>query len=92
MDNKVRAYNRKGKMFFSFDTNLTEPIKSMFVNGNDLIICGNHVYSHYRDCKDIGSYLCGDTIVDVAALCPYNVSASHTMQCKCLDRPLRTFS
>lgn len=60
-------------MFLSFDTNLTEPIKSMYVNGNDLIVCGNHVYNHYRDCKDIGSYLCGDTIVDTIALCPMNV-------------------
>lgn len=46
----------------------------MFVTGNDMILCGNHVYNHYRDCKDIGSYLCGDTIVDVVALCPSNVS------------------
>lgn len=46
----------------------------MFVTGNDMILCGNHVYNHYRDCKDIGSYLCGDTIVDVVALCPNNVS------------------
>lgn len=70
----MRAFNKKGKIFLSFDTNLTEPIKSMFVSGNDLIICGNHVYNHYRDCKDVGSYLCGDTIVDVVALCPANVS------------------
>lgn len=72
-ENKVRGFNKKGKIFLSFDTNLTEPIKSMFVNGNDLIACGNHVYNHYRDCKDIGSYLCGDTIVDAIALCPNNV-------------------
>lgn len=73
-ENKVRAFNKKGKLFLTFDSNLTEPIKSMFVNGNDLILCGNHVYNHYRDCKDIGSYLCGDTIVDVAAFCPKNVN------------------
>lgn len=29
MENKVRAFNRKGKLFLSFDLNLTEPIKSM---------------------------------------------------------------
>lgn len=54
---------------------MTESIKSMFVIGNELIVCGNHVYNHYRDCKDIGSYLCGDTIVDVVALPIINVSA-----------------
>lgn len=73
-DNKVKAYNRKGKMFLTFTSNLTEPIRSMYIMGNDMILCGNHVYNHYRDCKDIGSYLCGDTIVDVAVLCPNNVS------------------
>lgn len=49
----------------------------MYVSGNDMILCGNHVYNHYRDCKDIGSYLCGDTIVDVVALCPNNVSKAN---------------
>lgn len=67
-DNKVRAFNKKGKQFLTFDSNLTEPIRSMFVCGNDLILCGNHVYNHYRDCKDIGTYLCGDNIVDVVVL------------------------
>lgn len=73
MDTKIRGFTKKGKVFLSFDLNLTEPIKSMYVIGNELIICGNHVYNHYRDCKDIGSYLCGDTIVDAVAICPQNV-------------------
>lgn len=72
-ENKVRAFNKKGKMFLTFNSNLTEPIKSMFVDANDLLLCGNHVYNHYKDCKDVGSYLCGDTIVDVAALRLNNV-------------------
>jgi Bardet-Biedl syndrome 7 protein len=70
----VRGFNKKGKLFLAFDTNLTEPIKSMVVHSNDLIVCGSHVYNHYKDLKDTGSYLCGDTIVDVAVLCPNNVS------------------
>lgn len=68
-ENKIKGFNKKGKMFLSFDTNLTESVRSMFVEGADLIICGNHVYNHYKDCKDAGSYLCGDTIVAAAALC-----------------------
>lgn len=39
-----------------------------YVLGNDLFLCGNHIYNHYKDCKEIGSYLCGDCIVDVVAL------------------------
>lgn len=71
----MKAFNKKGKIFLTFTSNLTEPIKTMFVTGNDMILCGNHVYNHYRDCKDIGSYLCGDTIVDVVVVCPNNVSS-----------------
>lgn len=74
LENRVCGYNKKGKLFLSFDTNLTEAIKVMFVNGADLMICGNHVYNHYKDCKDVGSYLCGDLIVDMVALYPNNVS------------------
>lgn len=29
--------------------------------------------THYRDCKDIGSYICGDKIVDIAAIQLQNV-------------------
>lgn len=73
-ENQIIGYNKKGKVFLSVDTNLTEPIKSLFVTGNDMIVCGNHVYTHYKDCKESGTYLCGDTIVDCNALCPHNVS------------------
>lgn len=72
-EHQITGYNKKGKVFLSFDTNLTEPIKSLVVTGNDLIVCGNHVYTHYKDCKESGSYLCGDTIVDCNVLCPNNV-------------------
>lgn len=72
-ENNVRGFSKKGKVFLSFDTNLTEAIKCMFVSGSDLLICGNHVYNHYKDCKETGTYLCGDAIVDLAALCPNNV-------------------
>lgn len=73
-ENQIIGYNKKGKVFLSFDTNLTEPIKTIFVTGNDLIVCGNHVYTHYKECKESGTYLCGDTIVDCTVLCPHNVS------------------
>ncbi|XP_048519315.1 Bardet-Biedl syndrome 7 protein homolog isoform X1 [Dendroctonus ponderosae] len=65
--NEVKGYTKKGKLFLVFDSGMTETINSMFVLGNELFLCGRHVYNHYRDCKDVGSYLCGDTIVDVIA-------------------------
>ncbi|XP_044749136.1 Bardet-Biedl syndrome 7 protein homolog [Coccinella septempunctata] len=67
LDSEVHGYTRKGKLFLTFDSCMTEPIVSMFVLENDLFLCGNHIYNHYRDCKEIGAYLCGDKIVDVIA-------------------------
>ncbi|XP_058832796.1 Bardet-Biedl syndrome 7 protein-like [Topomyia yanbarensis] len=87
-ENKVRGFNKKGKMFLAFETNLTETIRSMFVSGSDLLVCGNHVYNHYKDCKEVGSYLCGDAIVDVAGLCPNNTSRLITVLA-CSGRVLR---
>uniref|UniRef100_A0A182K4S1 RWD domain-containing protein n=1 Tax=Anopheles christyi TaxID=43041 RepID=A0A182K4S1_9DIPT len=87
-ENKVRGFNKKGKLFLAFETSLTETIRSMCVSGSDLLVCGNHVYNHYRDCKEIGSYLCGDVIVDVAALCPNNTSRLITVLA-CSGRVLR---
>ncbi|KAG5865898.1 Bardet-Biedl syndrome 7-like protein [Gonioctena quinquepunctata] len=65
--NEVRGYTRKGKLFLTFDSGMTEEIDSMYVLGNELFLCGKHTYTHYRDLKDNGSYLCGDKIVDVIA-------------------------
>uniref|UniRef100_A0A336LLY4 CSON007521 protein n=1 Tax=Culicoides sonorensis TaxID=179676 RepID=A0A336LLY4_CULSO len=73
-ENRVYGFNKKGKQFLAFDTNMTENIKCMFVHGTDLLVCGNHVFNHYKDCVDSGSYLCGDTIVDVAAIYLPNTS------------------
>ncbi|KAL9702503.1 hypothetical protein quinque_006021 [Culex quinquefasciatus] len=87
-ENKVRGFNKKGKMFLAFEANLTENIRSMFVSGSDLLVCGNHVYNHYKDCKEHGSYLCGDAIVDVAGLCPNNTSRLITVLA-CSGRVLR---
>ncbi|XP_056636880.1 Bardet-Biedl syndrome 7 protein homolog [Diorhabda sublineata] len=64
---EVKGYTKKGKLFLTFDSGMTESISTMFVLGNDLFLCGKHVYTHFKDCKDNGSYLCGDKIVDVIA-------------------------
>ncbi|KAJ8912894.1 hypothetical protein NQ315_011217 [Exocentrus adspersus] len=75
--NEVRGYTKKGKLFLTFDSGMTETINTMFVLGNELFLCGKHIYTHYRDCKDLGSYLCGDRIVDVVAF--YSKSTRRLM-------------
>ncbi|XP_018568735.1 Bardet-Biedl syndrome 7 protein homolog [Anoplophora glabripennis] len=70
--NEVRGFTKKGKLFITFDSGMTETISTMFVLASELFLCGKHVYTHYRDCKDLGSYLCGDRIVDVVAFYSQN--------------------
>lgn len=64
-----------------------EKICGRFVLGNDLFLCGKHIYNHYRDCKDVGSYLCGDRIVDVIAFYADKVAASTAQIKKIIISP-----
>nr|CAD7410633.1 unnamed protein product [Timema poppensis] len=86
--NEVRGYTKKGKLFLAFDTNLTEPIKSMNVSGSNLLICGKHAYNQYHDCKDANSYLCGDEINDVISF-PYEKTNRLVPVLACEDSSLR---
>jgi Bardet-Biedl syndrome 7 protein len=87
-ETEVKGFSRKGKQFLAFDTNLTEPINSMYVQGSHLMVCGPYVYNHYTDCKDTDYYLCSDHINDVLCLPP---SASDQLSpiLACQDCSLR---
>ncbi|XP_065884196.1 Bardet-Biedl syndrome 7 protein homolog [Dysidea avara] len=85
---EVRGYSRKGKQFLAFETNSTEAVNSMFVDGNDLFTCGNYTYNHYRDCKDTNYYLASDKINDVISL-PSKDPTSVISVIACQDCTLR---
>ncbi|XP_063422999.1 Bardet-Biedl syndrome 7 protein homolog isoform X4 [Mytilus trossulus] len=85
---EIKGYTKKGKNFLSFDTNLSEPIQSMFVEGADLFTCGNYVYNHYKDCKDTNYFLSADKISDVLCL-PMEKNDDITPVLACQDRVLR---
>ena len=61
---------------------------SRFVESSDLFICGNYIYNHYRDCKDINYFLCADVISDVVCL-PTDKVPDITPVLACQDRVLR---
>ncbi|CAB3402990.1 unnamed protein product [Caenorhabditis bovis] len=67
-DTSVRGINRKGKTFFSFDTNMAETAKRMYVHGVELVLTGKRSYNHYHDCADANYYLCSEDIFDVVSL------------------------
>lgn len=85
---EVRAFSKKGKNFLNFNTNMSEPIQTIAVEGADLFVCGKFVYNHYRDCKDTNYMLCGDKINDVLCL-PPSRTTHLTPVLACQDRVLR---
>ncbi|XP_012936573.1 Bardet-Biedl syndrome 7 protein homolog [Aplysia californica] len=85
---EVNAFTKKGKNFLTFNTNMSEPVQSMYVEGTDLLVCGNFVFNHYRDCKDINYVVCNDKITDVLCL-PTETRNGITPILACQDRVLR---
>lgn len=65
--NTVRGISRKGKTFFSMETNMAETANRMFVRGVDVVLTGNKSYSRYHDTVDSNvsckSVLCRRTAV-----------------------------
>ncbi|KAJ8725033.1 hypothetical protein PYW07_015991 [Mythimna separata] len=65
--NEVKGYTRKGKVFLSIETALTETITSMCIIGSDLILCSGRTVTYYRDLREYNSYVCDDRVLDIAA-------------------------
>lgn len=85
---EVRGFSKKGKQFLAFNTNISETIQSMYVEGADLFVCGNYIFNHYKECKDIHNMLCSDKINDVLCL-PQTKEDVITPVIACQDRLLR---
>jgi len=58
-----------------------------YVEGSDLLLCGNYIYHQYHDCQDIGYYLCSDRLNDVLALPTENRTLTPVLAC--MDRMIR---
>ena len=73
----IRGINKKGKEFFKFDTNHTEDIKSLFVQGSNLWSAGDYILNSYKGSKtgieDNFYYLSDDKIYDMTIA---NISGS----------------
>ncbi|XP_072941709.1 BBSome complex member BBS7-like [Epargyreus clarus] len=70
--NEVKGYTRKGKVFLSIETSLSETITSMCVLGSDLILCSGHTITYYRDLQEHYTYICDDRVLDIAAFATPN--------------------
>ncbi|CAF0705971.1 unnamed protein product [Brachionus calyciflorus] len=85
----VTGYTKKGRPFFNFETNMTEPIKSMRVNGDNLCIAGSYVFNSYKNSVESAYYLCPDKINDLLLLPMASADSKITPILACNDRILR---
>lgn len=88
---EIKGYSKKGKQFLSFDTNLTETIQSIYVEGPDLYVCGSYIYNHYHDCQDQHYFLAPDKVNDILVIPPLN-EAPLLPVLGCQDRVLRVLN
>lgn len=86
--NEVFGFNKKGKSFLKFDSNLTEPIQSMYADNLDLYLCGKYICNHYHDCVDSNYYLSPDLINDIVVM-PQSGETKPMPILACQDRVLR---
>ncbi|XP_063635989.1 Bardet-Biedl syndrome 7 protein homolog isoform X1 [Cydia splendana] len=78
--NEVKGYTRKGKVFLSIETALSETITSISYCKNhcrsilagDLILCSGRTVTHYRDLREFHSYICEDRVLDIASFATPN--------------------
>ena len=84
----VRAFSKKGKEFLRFNTNLTEPIRSMWVGEADIHTGGEYMYNQFIDCKDTYFFMSNDRINDL--VCERIVGGAQ-IECAmaCQDRMVR---
>jgi Bardet-Biedl syndrome 7 protein len=82
----ISGYTKKGKQFYNFETNMTEPIKSVGICGDDLCISANYVYNQFNNDKEIAYYLSSDKINDLIIL-PTDKKLVPVLACH--DRALR---
>ena len=85
----VRAYTKKGKEFLRFNTNLTEPIRSMWVGEEDIHTGGEFMYNQFVNCKDTYFFISNDRINDL--VCEHVTRQTNQPEAvlACQDRMVR---
>eukprot|EP01105_Mastigella_eilhardi_P010354 TRINITY_DN2412_c0_g1_i4.p1 TRINITY_DN2412_c0_g1~~TRINITY_DN2412_c0_g1_i4.p1 ORF type:complete len:480 (+),score=120.35 TRINITY_DN2412_c0_g1_i4:30-1442(+) len=84
----VVGVSKKGREFFRFDTNMTEVIRNMYLEGPDMFLAGDYSMFHYVETRDQDFYMCNDRINDL--VCAHITSDSEfDAILACHDKALR---
>lgn len=84
----VRGINKKGKEFFKFSTNLTEPISHIHVDHTNIWASGTSVSNHYVDGQDASFFKSDERISDVR-VAPVVLEREKNQILACKDRFIR---
>lgn len=86
--NVVKGVNKKGKEFFKFTTNLTEPIAKLHVDNVTIWAAGEYVTNQYVNCEDAHYYAADDKVNDMA-VAPVIIPDEKNPILACADRFIR---
>ena len=86
--NVVKGVNKKGKEFFKFTTNLTEPIAKLHVDNVTIWAAGEYVINQYVNCEDAYYYAANDKVNDMA-VAPVIIPDEKNPILACADRFVR---
>ena len=87
----VRGLLRKGKEFLRFNTNLTEPIRSMFVQDDHIYTGGEYIFNHFYQLKDTAFFMSNDRINDLTTEFVSGGSRAEAVLA-CQDRMIRVLT
>ena len=87
----VRGLLRKGKEFLRFNTNLTEPIRSMYVQDDHIFTGGEYIFNHFYQLKDTAFFMSNDRINDLTAEFVTGGSRAEAVLA-CQDRMIRVLT
>lgn len=69
----LRAYSRKGKNFFSTETNVTEQLTAIWIETPFIFLAGEFMVTTMVESKEIGFFLSPDRVHD---MCVYSITKS----------------
>ena len=87
----VRGLLRKGKEFLRFNTNLTEPIRSMYVQDDHIFTGGEYIFNHFYQLKDTAFFMSNDRINDLTSEFVTGGSRAEAVLA-CQDRMIRVLT
>lgn len=87
--NVVRGMTKKGKEFFSFDTNITEKIEKIAVCETQVWASGEYTHSTFQDSKEKHFFISPDRINDSDIVPISSIGSEYVSVLACQDRVVR---